>query len=111
MTVITEAHVEKRLKRNLEQHGFKVLKFVTPGTAGGNDRLILWPTWSPAAPVLVELKRPNKAPRLLQSARAIDFIKRGMRVEPYVSTYDEVDALCERLLTETRKRYESYQTL
>lgn len=93
-----EAPVEKRLGK-LEQHGFKVIKLVTPGTQGSMDRLILRPTWSPGPPHFVECKRPGKAERRLQAVVRDDWRARGALVEDCVNTYEEVDALIAKLLS------------
>jgi len=86
-----EAPVEDRLKSKLEDHGFKVLKLVTPGQIAVMDRLILRPTWSPGAPYVCETKRPGKELRRNQELLAEDWTKRGVQVLKRVTNYDEVD--------------------
>lgn len=86
-----EVPVEQRLKRNLEQHGFKVLKLETPGYSGTPDRLILRPTWSPGPPWVVEIKKPGETPRKLQEEVAKEWVRRGVKVLPYIDTYEKAD--------------------
>lgn len=97
-----ESVVEQRLKR-LERHGFKVLKFRTPGYSGVMDRMILWPKYAPRPPTLVEIKRPGKEPRLLQAAVADDWRARGVDVREYCDTVEKVDALCNTLVAELER--------
>lgn len=97
-----EAQVEKRLKRELEFHGFKVLKLTTSGNSGVMDRMILRPKWSPGPPMFVEVKKPGEKPRRLQEEVAIDWHVRGALVLPYVSTYEEVDALVDKLVKQAQ---------
>jgi hypothetical protein len=98
-----EAPVENRLTSSLEAVGFKVLKLVTPGSAGSMDRLILRPKWSPGAPHFVECKRPGKEERRLQAVVRDDWRARGVIVEDCVSTYEEVDALVGKLIALVKK--------
>jgi hypothetical protein len=94
-----EMQVEGHLKR-LESFGFEVLKLKTPGYSGTKDRLILWPKWSPAPPVFVEIKRPGKNERALQAAVRDDWRARGCDVRPMCDTIEKVQALCDYLLLE-----------
>jgi hypothetical protein len=97
MTPVLESKVENRLVRGLTGYGFKVLKLVTPGTAGSPDRMILRPLWSPGAPWVIEIKRPGKHERRLQELVRDDWRKRGVLVLDMVNTYEEVDALINTL--------------
>jgi len=98
-----EAPVENRLKK-LEDYGFKVSKFVTPGRSGSQDRIIYWPKWSPAPPVFVEIKRPGKKERPLQAAVRDDMKARGCDVRDMCDTYEKIDHLVETLFYEARGR-------
>lgn len=93
-----EAPVERRLVGGLTNYGFKVLKLVTPGTAGAPDRLILRPLWSPGAPWVIEVKRPGKRERRLQEIVRDDWRARGVQVLDMVDTYEAVDLLVQRLV-------------
>lgn len=92
-----EATVEGQLKW-LEGFGFLVLKLRTPAYNGVMDRMILWPTWSPHPPTLVELKAPDKKPRKLQNAVAADWVLRGVDVRAYIDTVDRAKTFCDGLL-------------
>jgi hypothetical protein len=92
-----EVKVEQRLVDKLTGHGFKVLKLVTPGHNGTPDRLILRPTWSPGPPWVIELKAPGKHERRLQELVRDEWRKRGVLVLDMVSTYEDVDALVDKL--------------
>lgn len=99
-----EATVEGALKM-LEGWGFKQLKLKTPGTSGTKDRLILMPTWAPAPPAFVELKRPGKEERPLQAAVRDDWRARGCDVRDMCDTVFKVHLLCSVLLVEAVWRY------
>lgn len=95
-----ESQIECRLKQKLEKHGFKLYKLTCPGKAGVMDRMILRPERRPGPPVFVECKRPGETPRPLQLAVGTDWLRRGVDVRRYVSTYEEVDALVAELVAE-----------
>lgn len=97
MAELLEAQIEKRLTDGLIGKGFKVLKLVTPGTNGTPDRLILRPRWSPGPPWVIELKRPKKTERLLQEKVREEWRERGVLVLDMVNTYEQVDALVQKL--------------
>lgn len=99
-----EAPVEKRLKQKLEPFGFEVLKLTTPGTSHVMDRMIRMPTWSPAPPAFVEVKRPGEEPRPAQDYTAQQWKRAGCDVREYVDTYEKVDALALALRTEAELR-------
>lgn len=99
-----EHAVEQRLKR-LEDHGFLVLKLRTPGYNGTMDRLILRPKYAPGPPLVVEIKRPGKEPRLLQQKVAENWRERGVDVREYCDTYEKVDVLIATLLYEARAKF------
>lgn len=104
--LLLEAKVEGRLKK-LEGFGFEVFKLRTPGKSGAMDRLILNPTWSPAPPALVEIKRPGHVERPLQEARRDNWRARGADVRDMCDTYEKIDKLCDSLLTEAVIRWSS----
>lgn len=72
-----ENRIEKRLKAEVEKIGGKSLKFVSPGTVGMPDRIIL----ISAKTIFVELKAPGKKPRPMQEYRAKELRALGFRVE------------------------------
>lgn len=92
ITLMLEKDVERRLKR-LEDWGFLVLKFRTPGYSGTMDRIILRPTYAPGPPIVVEVKRPGETERRLQECRRDEWRKRGVDVRNACSTIDEIDNL------------------
>ena len=61
-----ESELEAKFKKRVEQHGAKVLKFVSPGCAGVPDRIIL--TYG-AKTYFAEIKRPGEKLRPLQHYR------------------------------------------
>ena len=77
-----ENSIEKRLKNKVEKHGGKALKFVSPGTRGVPDRIILLPG---ARTLFVELKAPGKVLRPLQAKRASELRKLGFIVQCFDS--------------------------
>jgi hypothetical protein len=100
---VLEARVEAELKV-LERTGFKCLKLRTPGTSGVPDRMILWPKWSPAPSVYVELKQPGKSERGLQAWIRDDWRARGCDVRDMCDTIEKVRHLCRTLLWEAEQR-------
>ena len=81
-----ENRIEKRLKDEVEKIGGKALKFVSPGTIGMPDRIIL----ISAKTIFVELKAPGKKPRPMQEYRAKELRALGFRVE-MIDTIEKVD--------------------
>lgn len=61
-----ERDIEKRLVTAVRNRGGMCLKFVSPGTAGVPDRLVLLPEGKSA---FVETKAPGRKPRRLQEVR------------------------------------------
>lgn len=78
MILLQESRIEKRLKKEIELIGGKALKFVSPGTAGVPDRIVLLPE---GRIVFVELKAPGEKPKALQKLRKKQFEELGFRVE------------------------------
>ena len=60
-----EKDIEKYLRKSIKQAGGECLKWVSPGTAGVPDRIVICPDGSIA---FVELKRPFEKPRAVQRA-------------------------------------------
>lgn len=58
-----EKDIEKYLRESIKQAGGECLKWVSPGTAGVPDRIVIWPD---GRIVFVELKRPFEKPRPVQ---------------------------------------------
>ena len=61
-----ERDIEVKLRKSVEAQGGICWKFVSPGTAGVPDRIILMPMGRIA---FVEVKAPGESPRKLQLAR------------------------------------------
>ena len=61
-----EKRIEKRLMKAVRQSGGLCPKFVSPGTAGMPDRIVMLPGGQLA---FVEVKAPGKKPRPLQLYR------------------------------------------
>jgi len=73
-----EKQIEKYLKDQVDKRGGLALKFVTPGTSGVMDRLIMLPG---AIIVFVETKAPGKPLKPLQAAMKRKFEALGFRCE------------------------------
>ena len=84
-----ERDVERRLKSRVEKMipGSMCLKFVSPGTRGVPDRVILL---AEGVTVWVELKRPGEEPRPEQTAIHRRMAKAGA-VVLVVDSYEAVD--------------------
>lgn len=72
-----EKFIEQKLVKSVKQMGGICPKFVSPGFDGMPDRLVLLPFGKIA---FVEVKAPNKKPRLLQKARHRLLKKLGFKV-------------------------------
>ena len=92
-----EKDVERRLKIRVEKKipGSMCLKFVSPGTRGVPDRVILLPD---GRTVWVELKRPGESPRPDQVAIHRRMAEAGA-VVLVVDSYEAVDLLMDGLET------------
>ena len=64
--MMREREIEKKLVDAVKNQGGVCWKFVSPGTAGVPDRIILMPMGRIA---FVEVKAPGESPRKLQLAR------------------------------------------
>ena len=72
-----EASIEKRLKNEVEKIGGKALKFVSPGTIGIPDRIVLLPG---GKIIFIELKAQGKKLRPMQEYRAKELRALGFDV-------------------------------
>ena len=72
-----EKRIEKRLMKAVRQSGGLCPKFVSPGTAGMPDRIVMLPGGQLA---FVEVKAPGEKPRLLQEKRHRQLQELGFRV-------------------------------
>ena len=82
----SEAYIEQRLRKQVEQRGGLCLKFVSPGCSGVPDRLALMPGGRLA---FIEVKRPGAKPRKLQELRHKQL--RGLGFPVYV--VDSLDSV------------------
>lgn len=88
-----ESKVENRLKKEIELIGGKALKFVSPGTAGVPDRIVLLPG---GRIVFVELKAPGKKPRPMQEYRIKELKALGFEVR-IIDSVEEVIKFVEEI--------------
>ena len=72
-----EKTLERRLSQAVKKSGGLALKFVSPGTAGVPDRLVLLPEGKIS---FVEMKAPGKKPGPLQRLRHEQLRDLGFRV-------------------------------
>lgn len=72
-----ENTIERRFKKEVEKLGGRALKFVSPGTSGMPDRIILLPG---GKVIFAELKAPGKDLRPLQEKRADELRNLGFSV-------------------------------
>lgn len=88
-----EKQIEARLKREVEKAGGLALKFISPGTGGVPDRIVLLPG---KEVVFVELKGPSKSLRPLQLKRKKQLEALGFAV--YVlDSYEAVEELMQEV--------------
>jgi len=72
-----ETTIEKKLKTEVEKHGGKAYKFVSPGMSGVPDRIVLFPG---GRLFFVELKAPSKNLEPLQVKRKKELEQLGFKV-------------------------------
>lgn len=72
-----EKYIEKKFREAVRDAGGLALKFVSPGTAGVPDRLVLMPE---GMACFAELKAPGKRMRPLQMKRKQQLESLGFRV-------------------------------
>lgn len=72
-----ERDIEEKLRKSVEAQGGICWKFVSPGTAGVPDRIILMPMGRIA---FVEVKAPRETPRKIQLKRHRQLRSLGFRV-------------------------------
>jgi hypothetical protein len=75
--ILQESRIEKRLKKEIELIGGKALKFISPGTVGVPDRIVLLPG---GRLIFVELKAPGEKMRKIQELRKKQIEKLGFKV-------------------------------
>jgi len=85
---ILEHDIEEYLVRRVKAVGGWPLKFVSPGTRGVPDRLLIFP----GKVIFVEVKRPGKDNQKLQRVVQGKLIAYRQEVAK-VATHDEVDLL------------------
>ena len=78
-----ETRIENRLTKEIEKIGGKALKFVSPGTTGVPDRIVLLPH---GKMIFVELKAPGKKQSPMQIYRAKEYRNLGFDVRCIDST-------------------------
>jgi hypothetical protein len=102
--IVLESAIEKYLKRCVEKLGGLCWKFVSPGTDGVPDRIVLLN----GRVIFVELKRPGETPRPLQLKRHAQLRRLGFEVAvlnsiPAVDLFiGELIAHCSTHRTSTR---------
>lgn len=87
-----ESQVERYLHSKVTTNYGMCLKFVSPGTAGVPDRIVI----HRGRILFVELKRPGEKPRPLQKVRARQMREAGANVY-CISTTDQVDRFVNEL--------------
>lgn len=87
-----ESQVERYLHSKVTANYGMCLKFVSPGTVGVPDRIVI----HRGRIMFVELKRPGEKPRPLQQVRARQMRAAGARVY-CISTTDQVDRFVNEL--------------
>jgi hypothetical protein len=86
---MTESDIESYLRDKIRAMGGKCWKFISPGTGGVPDRIVLLPN---GRMFFVELKAPGKTLRPLQRKRKEELQALGFSVYVFDSK-DEVDLL------------------
>lgn len=87
-----ESKIEDYLLEECTRHGFMCLKFISPGTNGVPDRVVI----SPTKTVFIEVKRPGGALRRLQGVITAEMRAAGAEVH-LIDTRHDVDRLIAQL--------------
>ena len=90
-----EREVEQRLLREVKRMGGIALKFVSPGTSGVPDRLVLMPKGKMA---FIETKAPGKVMRPLQIRRKKQLESLGFKVY-CIDSIDEIKGVIDEIQT------------
>lgn len=88
-----ESKIEKRLKKEIELIGGKAKKFVSPGSSGEPDRIVLLP---PGRIFFIETKAPGEKLRPLQEYRAKELRALGFDVR-CIDTIEKVELFIREL--------------
>lgn len=91
-----ESSLEDYLQKRVKAMGGKCLKFVSPGTAGVADRLVILPC---RAPAFLELKKLGEEPKPLQAKFIRDMVKLG-QVAGWADSVEMVDRFMRKLLND-----------
>ena len=89
-----EASIEKRLKNEVEKIGGKSLKFVSPGTTGVPDRIVLLPH---GKLIFVELKATGKKMSPIQEYRAKEYRALGFDVR-CINSIEKIKELIQEVI-------------
>lgn len=89
-----ESKIEKALVTQVKSIGGLAWKFVSPGTAGVPDRLVILPD---GRTIYVELKRPGQKPGPLQEYRRKQLQERGHEVY-VIDTIEGVKAFIQEVM-------------
>lgn len=93
-----EAKIENYFKKQVELIGGKAYKFVSPGTSGVPDRIVLLPG---RKIFFIELKAPDKKLRKLQEYRAKELRALGFDVRT-IDSMVKVDLFIEEVIPNGR---------
>lgn len=88
-----ESRIEKRLKKEIELIGGKAKKFVSPGSSGEPDRIVLLPH---GRIYFIETKAPGEKLRPLQEFRAKELRALGFDVR-CLDTIEKLKAFIEEV--------------
>lgn len=102
-----ESKIENYLRDELKAHGADYFKFVSPGTNGVPDELVLYK----GKTYFIETKATGKKPRANQVSIQRRFAKQNIKIF-YISTLPQVDDFIKTVLKAKRiKKKENGETL
>lgn len=90
-----ERHIEQKLRKAVQAKGGLALKFVSPGTVGVPDRIVLT---TDGRLFFVELKAPGKHMSLKQAKMALILEKLGHKVR-VIDTMEKVKEFVDEILS------------
>ncbi len=105
--MLTESGLEAKLKRAVEKRGGMCMKWVSPGTSGVPDRIVILPG---GFIYFVELKSPKyKLSKLSELQKAFHGKLKGLGCKPWVvKTTEEMWKFLKYIDNEKRKSLHSY---
>lgn len=93
-----ESDIETYLRKQSEKKGFMCMKFISPGTNGVPDRILI----GHGQTIFIETKAPGKKQRILQEKISECMIRHGAKIF-VIDTKEKADRLLQKLIQNEKK--------